>query len=70
MGFHAWFAVFSGAGLGAVLRWRLGLLLNPLFPAVPQGTLAANLLGGYLIGVTMGYFSFNVSLLLIEREDV
>jgi len=67
MGFHALLAVFSGAGLGAVLRWRLGLLLNLLFSTVPPGTLAANLLGGYLIGVTVVFFN---SLLLIEREDV
>jgi CrcB protein len=56
MGFHAWFAVFSGAGLGAVLRWQPGLLLNLLFPTVPRGTLAANLFGGYLIGVTVVFF--------------
>ena len=67
MGFHALLAVFSGAGLGAVLRWRLGLLLNLLFSTVPPGTLAANLLGGYLIGVTVVFFN---SLLLIEWEDV
>jgi CrcB protein len=69
MGFYALFAVFSGAGLGAVLRWQPGLLLNLLFPTVPPGTLVANLFGGYLIGVTVVFF-FNVSLLLIEREDV
>ena len=57
MGFYAWFAVFSGAGLGAVLRWLPGLLLNLLFPTAPRGTLAANLLGGYLIGVTVVFFN-------------
>ncbi len=62
MVFYAGLAVFSGAGLGAVLRWQLGLLMNPLFPTVPLGTLAANLLGGYLIGVAIGYFSLNASL--------
>ena len=67
MGFHALFAVFSGAGLGAVLRWQPGLLLNLLFPAAPRGAFPANLLGGYLIGVTVVFFN---SLLLIEREDV
>ncbi|MRR52775.1 MAG: fluoride ion transporter CrcB, partial [Rhodocyclaceae bacterium] len=40
-----------GAALGAWLRWGLGLWLNPLFPTLPLGTLAANLIGGYLVGV-------------------
>ncbi len=40
-----------GAACGAVLRWLLGLGLNGLFPAIPMGTLAANLVGGYLMGV-------------------
>ena len=44
------FAVFTGAGLGALLRWLLGLRLNPIFPTIPLGTLAANLIGGLLIG--------------------
>ena len=48
-----------GAALGAWLRWCLGLLLNPLFLAVPLGTLAANLLGGFLIGVAVGLFHLN-----------
>lgn len=47
-------AVGSGAALGAWTRWGLGLLLNPLFPTLPFGTLAANLLGGFLIGAVMG----------------
>ena len=42
-----------GAAAGAVLRWLLGLGLNGLFPAIPPGTLAANLIGGYFIGVAM-----------------
>src|SRR5579864_1998340 len=46
-------AVCSGAALGAWLRWGLGIALNPLFPTVPMGTLTANLLGGFIIGVTM-----------------
>lgn len=49
-------AVFGGAGLGAVLRWRLSALLNPWLPAFPLGTFAANVLGGYLIGVAVGAF--------------
>ena len=46
-------AVGVGAAVGAWLRWGLGLLLNPIFPTVPFGTLAANLLGGWLMGVAM-----------------
>jgi fluoride exporter len=46
-------AVGTGAALGACLRWGLGLLLNPVFPTVPLGTLCANLLGGYLMGATV-----------------
>ncbi len=46
-------AVGLGAALGAWLRWGLGAGLNHLFPALPPGTLVANLLGGYLIGVAM-----------------
>ncbi len=44
-------AVFVGAGLGALLRWGLGLRLNPVFPPIPLGTLTANLLGGLLVGL-------------------
>ena len=44
-------AVFIGAGFGACLRWWLGLALNPLFPNLALGTLAANLIGGFLIGI-------------------
>lgn len=47
-------AVFLGAGFGALLRWWLGITLNPVFPTVPMGTLAANLLGGYLMGLALG----------------
>jgi CrcB protein len=38
-----------GAALGALLRWVLGTKLNSLFPTVPPGTLAANLVGGYVV---------------------
>lgn len=52
-------AVGLGAALGAWMRWLLGLLLNPLFVALPLGTLAANLFGGYLIGAAVGIFHLN-----------
>ncbi len=50
-------AISVGASLGAVLRWALGARLNGLFPALPPGTLVANLVGGYVIGVAMAYFA-------------
>jgi len=59
---HPLIAIALGAVLGAWLRYGLGLWLNPLFVAVPLGTLAANLLGGYLIGVAVAVFHINVEL--------
>jgi CrcB protein len=50
-------AIFIGAGAGALLRWWLGLTLNSYFPSVPPGTLAANLIGGYIIGVAIAFFA-------------
>lgn len=52
-------AVSAGAALGACCRWLLGLALNPLFIMLPLGTLAANLIGGYLVGVAVGVFHLN-----------
>ncbi len=57
MAISAFLAVGFGAAFGAWLRWGLGLWLNPLFPTLPYGTLAANLLGGYLVGVAIAYFA-------------
>lgn len=51
------FAVGLGAAMGAWLRWWLGVLMNPLLPVLPLGTLAANLLGGYLMGIALGLFT-------------
>lgn len=56
MALTAFAAVGVGAALGAWLRWGLGLLLNAVYPAIPLGTLAANLLGGYLIGLALAWF--------------
>jgi len=50
-------AISLGASLGAVLRWLLGTTLNTLFPTIPPGTLAANLIGGYLIGIALALFA-------------
>jgi len=50
------FVIGLGAAIGAVSRWLLALGLNGLFPSLPPGTLAANLIGGYLIGVAVAFF--------------
>lgn len=55
MGFYAFLAIGIGAAMGAWLRWGLGILLNPVFPTLPLGTLAANLLGGFLMGMAMEF---------------
>lgn len=47
-------AVGIGAACGAWLRWGLSLLWNSVHPQLPLGTLAANLLGGFIVGVMMG----------------
>ena len=52
-------AVGAGAALGAWARWLLGMALNPLFIALPLGTLAANVIGGYLVGLAVGLFHIN-----------
>ena len=52
-------AICLGACVGALARWQLGLWLNPVATAgtvLPWGTLAANLLGGYLVGVCVAVF--------------
>jgi fluoride exporter len=55
-------SISIGASLGALLRWMLAGRLNPLHDSLPLGTLAANLLGGYLIGIAVAYFG--------ERPDL
>lgn len=50
-------SISAGAALGALLRWVLAGRLNHLLPELPMGTLAANLAGGYLIGVAVAVFA-------------
>ena len=50
-------AIGIGAALGALARWALSIGLNPLWPALPPGTLLANLIGGYLIGLALALFA-------------
>jgi CrcB protein len=58
----AFLAVGVGAALGAWLRWMLSTWFNPVTPALPLGTLAANLVGGYLVGLAVAYFAANSTL--------
>jgi CrcB protein len=55
-------AVGVGALLGAWLRWGLSVWWNPLVPALPLGTLAVNIGGGYAVGLAVAYFNANPSL--------
>ncbi len=50
-------AIALGSTLGGLLRWGLGLKLNNLFPDVPPGTLVANLIAGYVVGVAIAFFA-------------
>jgi fluoride exporter len=59
---YAFIAIGLGAAIGAWLRWGLGVLLNPVLPELPLGTLSANLLGGYLIGLAVAFFMHYPSL--------
>ena len=61
MSASAFAAVGIGAAAGAWLRWALGSALNPVLPVLPLGTLAANLVGGYLIGLAIAFFADNAS---------
>lgn len=62
MGFSSWLAVGGGAAVGAWLRWGLGIVLNPVFPTVPLGTLASNLVAGFLMGIAMELVTRNASM--------
>jgi CrcB protein len=55
-------AVFVGAGCGACVRWGLNETLNHRLAALPLGTLAANLIGGYLVGLAIAFFGWRSEL--------
>jgi len=55
-------AVGVGAAFGAWLRWGLSAWLNPRAPEFPLGTLAANLIGGYVVGFAVAYFAARADL--------
>jgi CrcB protein len=60
-------AVGAGAACGALLRWVLSVQFNPILPSLPHGTLAANLVGGYGIGVILGWLGLHPELPLQVR---
>lgn len=62
MGALGFVAVGVGAAVGAWLRWAFSVLWNAANPALPYGTLTANLVGGYLIGLAVGFFGAHVEL--------
>ncbi|APV41872.1 fluoride ion transporter CrcB [Pseudomonas frederiksbergensis] len=51
-----------GASVGAWLRWLLGMKLNALFPTIPPGTVVANMVGGYIIGLAIAFLATSPSL--------
>ena len=59
---YGFVAVGVGAALGAWARWILGIFFNPIVPAVPLGTLTANLVGGYLIGIAVEFLGRHAGL--------
>ncbi|AMO76895.1 CrcB protein [Pseudomonas citronellolis] len=54
--------IVLGGSIGCLLRWFLGLQLNALFPTIPPGTWAANMIGGYVVGLAVAFFAANPSL--------
>lgn len=67
MPYTGFLAVGIGAMLGAWIRWWLGIGLNTILPNLPLGTLAANLAGGFLIGIAVEFFSQHADLPLEMR---
>ncbi|HJT96708.1 MAG TPA: fluoride efflux transporter CrcB [Rhodanobacteraceae bacterium] len=67
MNLTSFFAVGFGAFAGAVVRWLLAIALNPLIPSLPLGTLAANLIGGLVMGLALGIFEHYETLSLAWR---
>jgi len=62
MGPMGFVAVGLGAAVGAWLRWSFSVMWNAVNPALPYGTLASNLVGGYLIGLAVAFFDTHPSL--------
>lgn len=50
-------AVFIGGGTGSVARWFLSMRFNPMHQVIPLGTLTANLIGAFIIGMGLAWFN-------------
>lgn len=50
-------AVFIGGGTGSLARWLLSMRLNPTHQLIPVGTLTANLVGAFIIGLGLAWFN-------------
>ncbi len=55
-------AISLGASVGALARWQLGLWLNQGHALLPWGTLAANWVGAWLVGVAVVFFQSQTQL--------
>src|ERR1039457_1659623 len=55
---RSFIAVSLGGMIGCLTRWVLAIFLNSAFPTIPPGTLAANFIGCYVIGIAVGFFAF------------
>ncbi|WP_019209212.1 fluoride efflux transporter CrcB [Yersinia massiliensis] len=55
--FNTLLAVFIGGGAGSVARWLVSMKLNSLSPNIPVGTLIVNLVGAFIIGLTLALFT-------------
>jgi CrcB protein len=60
--FKSLIVIAIGASLGAWLRWILGMKLNALFPTIPPGTVVANMVGGYIIGLAIAFLAASPTL--------
>ena len=67
MNFVSFFAVGFGAFAGAIARWLLGIALNPIIPTLPLGTLLANLVGAFIMGLALGAFAHYEALSIAWR---
>jgi CrcB protein len=56
---HSFLAIFFGAGIGALLRAGFNLLTVSAGSVIPLGTLLANMVGGYLVGIAVAFFGSN-----------
>lgn len=60
--FSSYLALVAGSLIGATLRWLAQILLNPLLPTLPLGTLLVNVVGGFMIGMAVGVFQASPNL--------